>query len=103
MTNATIQIRTYTDVKVAADSIFKRLGLTMSDGINIFLRQVQIHQGFPFEVRLNQHLLCESKTETVEERLAYIRRMHGKFKECKFSSDRLFEDRQRDKERENAK
>jgi DNA-damage-inducible protein J len=103
MTNATIQIRTDAEVKEAADSIFNRLGITMSDGINIFLRQVQIHQGFPFEVRLNQQPLCGSKAETVEERLAYIRSMHGKFKESKFSSEQLFEERQRHKEHENAK
>ncbi|MDR2759380.1 MAG: type II toxin-antitoxin system RelB/DinJ family antitoxin [Spirochaetaceae bacterium] len=103
MTNATIQIRTDAEVKEAADSIFNRLGITMSDGINIFLRQVQIHQGFPFAVRLNPQPLSGSKAETVEERLAYIRSMHGKFKDYQFSSERLFEERQRDKERENAK
>ncbi|MFP3089362.1 type II toxin-antitoxin system RelB/DinJ family antitoxin [Treponema sp. TIM-1] len=102
MTNATIQIRTDAEVKEAADSIFNRLGITMSDGINIFLRQVQIHQGFPFEVRLNQQSFSGSKAEIVEERIAYIRSMHGKFKDCKFSSDQLFEERRRDKERENA-
>jgi addiction module RelB/DinJ family antitoxin len=52
MANTTIQIRTETQVKERADSIFKRLGITMSDGINIFLRQVNQHGGFPFEVKL---------------------------------------------------
>jgi addiction module RelB/DinJ family antitoxin len=53
MANTTIQIRTDAEVKSAVDSIFKRLGITLSDGINIFLRQVQIHQGLPFEVKLD--------------------------------------------------
>jgi len=52
MANTTIQIRTETQVKEQADSIFRRLGITMSDGINIFLRQVNLHGGFPFEVKL---------------------------------------------------
>jgi addiction module RelB/DinJ family antitoxin len=64
MTNTTIQIRTDAEVKAAADSIFARLGITMSDGINIFLRQVQIHQGFPFEVRLRQPPAAESDGQT---------------------------------------
>jgi antitoxin component of RelBE/YafQ-DinJ toxin-antitoxin module len=28
----------------------------MSDGINIFLRQVQINKGFPFEVKIQDRL-----------------------------------------------
>ena len=51
MSTTTIQIRTDTEVKETVDSIFKQLGITMSDGINIFLRQVQMKQGFPFEVK----------------------------------------------------
>jgi len=102
MTNATIQIRTDAMVKEAADSIFSRLGITMSDGINIFLRQVQIHQGFPFEVRLSQPTLAGSGGQTAEERLAYIRSLAGKYKDCAFSTERLFEERQQDRERENA-
>jgi len=52
MTNTTIQIRTDSKIKAAADSIFNNLGITMSDGINIFLRQVNLHGGFPFDVKL---------------------------------------------------
>ena len=103
MTNATIQIRTDATVKESVDSIFSRLGVTMSDGINIFLRQVQIHQGFPFEVRLGQPPVAESGGQTVEERLSHIRSLAGKYKDCAFSTERLFEERELDKERENAK
>jgi addiction module RelB/DinJ family antitoxin len=61
MANTTIQIRTDADIKSAADSIFNRLGITMSDGINIFLRQVQLHQGFPFDVKLKDGEKQEAK------------------------------------------
>jgi DNA-damage-inducible protein J len=100
MTNTTIQIRTDVEVKAAVDSIFARLGITMSDGINIFLRQVQIHQGFPFEIRLHQLSSAESGRQTVQERHVYIKSMHGKFKDSTFSSERLFENRRRDRELE---
>ncbi|GHU86251.1 DNA-damage-inducible protein J [Clostridia bacterium] len=50
----TIQIRTDVDVKVAADAIFKQLGVHMSDAINIFLRQSIIHGGLPFEVKVSK-------------------------------------------------
>ena len=103
MANATIQIRTDASVKEATDSIFAGLGITMSDGINIFLRQVQIHQGFPFEIRLNLSHAAENGGQKVEERLAQIRSLAGKYKDCTFSSEKLFEERQLDKERENAR
>jgi len=103
MANATIQIRTDAMVKEAVDSIFSRLGITMSDGINIFLRQVQIHQGFPFEVRLSQPPSIGKCGQTTEERLAYIRSMAGKYEDCAFSTEQLLEERQHGKEHENAK
>jgi addiction module RelB/DinJ family antitoxin len=48
MMNATIQIRTDADIKVQADSIFKQMGITLSDGLNMFLRQVVMRRGMPF-------------------------------------------------------
>lgn len=103
MTNATIQIHTDAEVKAAVDSIFSKLGITLSDGINIFLRQVQMHQGFPFRVHLNQPPAAETGGQTAEERLAFIRSLAGKYKDCTFSTERLFEDRRLDMEREDAK
>jgi addiction module RelB/DinJ family antitoxin len=48
MMNATIQIRTDADIKIQADAIFKQLGITLSDGLNMFLRQVVMRRGMPF-------------------------------------------------------
>jgi DNA-damage-inducible protein J len=53
MADTTIQIRTDSEVKQAADTIFNQLGITMSDGINTFLRQVIIHRGLPYKVMLD--------------------------------------------------
>jgi len=103
MTNVTIQIRTDATVKEDANAIFAGLGITMSDGINIFLRQVQIHRGFPFDLRLGLPTEAENDRQTTEERLAHIRSLAGKYGGCAFSTKRLFEERQRDIESENAK
>jgi len=70
----------------------------MSDGINTFL-----HQGFPFEVRLSQPSLARSDGQIVNERLAHIRSLAGKYKDCTFSTQRLLEERQCGWERENTK
>lgn len=97
MANATIQIRTDTEVKSAADSIFKKLGITMSDGINIFLRQVNLYGGFPFEVRLPG---SARDTQSRLQRREYIRSLSGKYKNSVFSTKRYFEQKRRDKELE---
>ena len=97
MTNTTIQIRTDAKVKAAADSVFTKLGITMSDGINIFLRQVDLHGGFPFEVKLPN---SAQETQSRPQRKQYIRSLCGKYKDSIFSTKRYLEQKRRDKERE---
>ena len=97
MTNTTIQIRTDAEVKAAADSVFNKLGITMSDGINIFLRQVNLHGGLPFDVKLPY---IAGKTGNSRQRKEYIHGLCGKYKESTFSSARYFKQKKRDKELE---
>lgn len=49
MANAVLQIRTDQDVKTRCDSLFKDLGITISDAVNIFLRQCLACDGLPFQ------------------------------------------------------
>lgn len=49
---ATVTARIQPDVKQAAESVFSHLGLTASQAITLFYRQVELHGGLPFEVRL---------------------------------------------------
>ena len=96
MANTTIQIRTDAEVKANADSIFSKLGITLSDGINIFLRQVNMYGGFPFEVKLPETAFTQNQTQRRE----YILSLCGKYKDSKFSTKRYFEKKRHDKERE---
>ncbi|MCL2153353.1 MAG: type II toxin-antitoxin system RelB/DinJ family antitoxin [Oscillospiraceae bacterium] len=48
----TIHMRVSPEVKSEADSILSLLGITTADAINIFLNQVILRGGLPFEVRL---------------------------------------------------
>lgn len=52
-TDTNITIRTNKEVKQQAYAIFTNLGLDMSSAINVFLRQVILYKGFPFDVTLN--------------------------------------------------
>lgn len=38
--------------KESAKIIFKELGITMGDAVNMFLSQVNLHHGMPFDVRI---------------------------------------------------
>jgi len=40
------------EIKEEAKKIFKSLGLTMGEAVNIFLHQVSLHKGLPFEVKI---------------------------------------------------
>ena len=96
MGNTTIQVRTDSEVKAAADQIFNKLGITMSDGINIFLRQVNMHSGFPFELKLQDSIYAQNLPQKRE----YIRSLCGKYKDSSFSTKRYFKQKLREKKLE---
>ena len=48
----TIHMRIEPEIKAGADMILGRLGLTTADAINIFLNQVILNGGLPFEVKI---------------------------------------------------
>jgi len=48
----TIHMRVNPDIKKGADRILNRLGISTTDAITIFLNQVILSGGLPFEVRL---------------------------------------------------
>ncbi len=66
-----LNIRTDSEVKVAAEKLFSELGLTVSSAVNIFLRQAIRENAIPFEIRLN--VPNEVTVAAIEEgeRLAY--------------------------------
>jgi DNA-damage-inducible protein J len=61
-----IRARIEPDLKSEVDSILTQLGLTASETIHLLYRQIKMHQGLPFDVRipndLTTHTLKTSKT-----------------------------------------
>lgn len=45
-------MRVDSDLKIKAETILKQLGISMSGAFNMFLTQVVINNGLPFDVRL---------------------------------------------------
>lgn len=50
-----IRVRVNADLKQSTQNILKKLGLSMSDAVNLFLIQVEQHRGLPFPVQLPLH------------------------------------------------
>ncbi|MBU0712704.1 type II toxin-antitoxin system RelB/DinJ family antitoxin [bacterium] len=50
--NASINVRVARKVKTNAEQVLSELGLTMSEAVNIYLRQIALRGGIPFDLRL---------------------------------------------------
>lgn len=48
--SAVLNLRIEPDVKAEAEELFASFGLTVTDAVNVFLRQSIIWGGFPFEI-----------------------------------------------------
>ena len=66
---AIIQARIDPDVKSNAQNILSQLNITMSEAISIFLTQVSLNRGIPFEIKIPTDLTSETllKSERGEE------------------------------------
>lgn len=49
---AVIRARVEPEIKEDLESIFSKLGLSMSEAINVFCHQAILNRGFPFEVKV---------------------------------------------------
>ena len=49
---AVISTRIDPDLKNRAEQVFEELGVTASQAISMFYRQVVLHRGLPFEVKI---------------------------------------------------
>ena len=49
---STIRARVEPDLKNKAEHIFKQLGLTTTQAITLFYKQVELKQGLPFDVAI---------------------------------------------------
>lgn len=52
MKNAVIKVTIDPDLKEEAEKILAQFGLSPEEAITLFYRQVELHQGLPFEVNI---------------------------------------------------
>ncbi len=48
--SATVRARIEPDLKQKAERIFEKLGLSTTQAITLFYRQVEVHNGLPFDI-----------------------------------------------------
>ena len=58
--SATVQVRVDEQTKAQAREVFSALHLSMSEAVCLFLRQVVLHRGIPFEVKIPNALTQET-------------------------------------------
>ena len=57
---ATIQTRVDPQVKKNAQEILAKLNITMSEAISMYLSQITLHQGIPFELKIPNKLTART-------------------------------------------
>jgi DNA-damage-inducible protein J len=66
--NTTISVRMDADLKNNAEDILSSLGLTASQAINVFYKQITFRNGLPFPVEIPQKKLNEMSKKSMEEK-----------------------------------
>ena len=57
---AMIRARAEQELKSEAERIFHLLGLSFTDAITLFLQQVKLHRGLPFEIKIPNNLTAKA-------------------------------------------
>ncbi|MDX9813699.1 MAG: type II toxin-antitoxin system RelB/DinJ family antitoxin [Sulfurimonas sp.] len=66
MMDATVRARVDGDLKQEAEAIFKKLGLSTSQAIVMFLNMVKLNNGIPFEVKIPNKKTLKAMQEAKE-------------------------------------
>ncbi len=85
------------EIKEQAEQILSQLGIPMSNAVNMFLRQIVLQQGIPFEMKLPQNKPLNYSSLTKEQFDAEIEKGMNDIREGKTHSlQSVEEEMQRD-------
>jgi DNA-damage-inducible protein J len=79
---ATIQTRVDPQLKEKAQQVLTKLNITMSEAISMYLSQITLQQGIPFELKIPSELTAQTLRESED----------GKNLHTVSSSEQLFEE-----------
>ena len=66
--NACVNVRVAQKVKTDAENVLSKLGLTMSDAVNIYLRQIALKGGIPFDLKLPNRKTVQAMRDVEQKR-----------------------------------
>jgi DNA-damage-inducible protein J len=62
--SSTIRARIEPDLKGKAEHIFKQLGLTTTQAITLFYKQVELKEGLPFDIAIPNKVTLKTFSDT---------------------------------------
>jgi DNA-damage-inducible protein J len=78
--SAMIRARTEPALKNEVEQIFYQLGMSCSEAINIFFKQVTLRKGMPFDVAIPNKTTLKAIKDTEEKRVVAAKDMKDLFK-----------------------
>ena len=63
---ATIQTRVDPKIKKSAQNILNRLNISMSEAISMYLSQITLHKGIPFEIKIPNRITAQTLKKSEE-------------------------------------
>ena len=78
--SAMIRARTEPGLKAEVDKIFDKLGLSCSEAINLFFRQVTLRKGIPFDVAFPNKTTLKAMKEVEENKAVKAKDLNDLFK-----------------------
>ena len=57
--SSSVYTRVEPEIKEQAEQILSKLGIPMANAINLYLNQIVLHKGIPFDVKLPQKMLID--------------------------------------------
>lgn len=64
MKTATVRARIEPELKFEVESVLNELGLSVSEAIEIYLRQIKLVHGIPFDIRMPNQLTKKTFEQT---------------------------------------
>ncbi|MGK0291077.1 MAG: DNA-damage-inducible protein J [bacterium] len=64
--SATIQARINPEIKREAQKILSQLHISMSEAIAMYLTQITLHKGIPFDIKIPNNLTAKTLKESEE-------------------------------------
>ena len=77
---AMIRARTEPGLKARADKVFRKLGLSCSEAVNLFFAQVTLRQGIPFDVAVPNRTTLKAMKDVEEKKMSSAKDIKDLFK-----------------------